>query len=104
MVSFAALSETLFPGNEEAAFCVLRFVMALGSVVGFALSPMLCMPEKLWILIGLIALGFAGYSAVEAMDRTKGRREQRNDQKTEDETKDAGGDSQNSSDNQRTSF
>lgn len=70
---FTALSGILFPGNEEAAFSVFRFIESIGSVAAYAISPLICMKVKLWIMIGIILLGIGGYSFVEYSDKEKGR-------------------------------
>lgn len=70
----SALSGILFPGNEEAAFSNFRFIESIGSVVAYAISPLLCMRLKLWIMIGIVLTGMSGYSLVELMERRSARR------------------------------
>lgn len=67
------MSGILFPGNEEAAFSNFRVIEAIGSVVAYAISPMLCMRVKLWIMIGIILMGLSGYTAVEYIEKGKKR-------------------------------
>lgn len=66
-----ALSGILFPGNEEAAFSNFRFIESIGSVAAYAISPLLCMHVKLWILLALIVLGVVGYTTVENLERRR---------------------------------
>lgn len=70
---FTALSGILFPGNEEAAFSNFRFLESIGSVVAYAISPLLCMHIKLWLLIALIVTGLLGYTLVEHLERRRTR-------------------------------
>ncbi|KAI8436994.1 hypothetical protein MSG28_010396 [Choristoneura fumiferana] len=68
LVQVNALSGILFPGNEEAAYSNFRLWEATGSVLSYASAPYLCVRTRLYILLGLLILGFAGYSTIETME------------------------------------
>ncbi|XP_048478605.1 UNC93-like protein [Plutella xylostella] len=69
LVQVNALSGILFPGNEEAAYSNFRLWEATGSVLSYASAPYLCVRTRLYILLGLLLAGFAGYSTIELMER-----------------------------------
>lgn len=56
-----ALYGILFVGNEEAAFSNFRLFEAIGSVITYMISPMLCTHTKLIILTVLMSVGIVGY-------------------------------------------
>ncbi|XP_053610147.1 UNC93-like protein [Plodia interpunctella] len=68
LVQVNALSGILFPGNEEAAYSNFRLWEATGSVLSYATAPYLCVRTRLQILLGLLLLGFSGYSTIELME------------------------------------
>ncbi|XP_072948781.1 uncharacterized protein [Epargyreus clarus] len=68
LVQVNALSGILFPGNEEAAYSNFRLWESTGSVLAYASAPYLCVRTRLYILIGLLLLGFSGYSTIELME------------------------------------
>lgn len=68
-VSRAAYYGILFPGSEEAAFSNFRMFEATGSVIGYAISPVLCTGTKLWMLAVLMVIGMAGFICVDRMRR-----------------------------------
>ncbi|KAJ0176488.1 hypothetical protein K1T71_007667 [Dendrolimus kikuchii] len=68
LVQVNALSGILFPGNEEAAYSNFRLWEATGSVLSYASAPYLCVRTRLYILLGLLLLGFSGYTAIELME------------------------------------
>lgn len=59
------MSGILFPGQEEAAFANFRLWESTGSVITYIYSPYLCTYMKLYILIGILCVGMAGYSIIE---------------------------------------
>ncbi|CAG9102911.1 unnamed protein product [Plutella xylostella] len=73
LVQVNALSGILFPGNEEAAYSNFRLWEATGSVLSYASAPYLCVRTRLYILLGLLLAGFAGYSTIELMERRERR-------------------------------
>ncbi|KAL4716698.1 hypothetical protein ACJJTC_004817 [Scirpophaga incertulas] len=74
LVQVNALSGILFPGDEEAAYSNFRLWEATGSVLSYASAPYLCVRTRVTILIGLLLVGFAGYSAIELMEYRAKRR------------------------------
>ncbi|XP_045447914.1 UNC93-like protein [Melitaea cinxia] len=74
LVQVNALSGILFPGNEEAAYSNFRLWEATGSVLSYASAPYLCVRTRLYILLGLLILGFGGYTTIEMMEYRVKRR------------------------------
>ncbi|XP_066583355.1 UNC93-like protein [Prorops nasuta] len=73
LVQVNALSGILFPGREEAAFSNFRLWESTGSVITYIYSPYLCTSIKLYLMIGILCIGMAGYAIVEwtgAADKT----------------------------------
>ncbi|XP_049873721.1 UNC93-like protein [Pectinophora gossypiella] len=68
LVQVNALSGILFPGDEEAAYSNFRLWEATGSVLSYASAPYLCVRTRLYILLGLLILGFSGYTIIEVME------------------------------------
>ncbi|CAH2048731.1 unnamed protein product, partial [Iphiclides podalirius] len=68
LVQVNALSGILFPGDEEAAFSNFRLWESTGSVLAYASAPYLCVKTRLFILLGLLILGFSGYTIIEVME------------------------------------
>ncbi|XP_050351198.1 UNC93-like protein isoform X2 [Nymphalis io] len=68
LVQVNALSGILFPGNEEAAYSNFRLWEATGSVLSYASAPYLCVRTRLYVLVGLLILGFSGYTTIELME------------------------------------
>ncbi|KAJ2949245.1 hypothetical protein O0L34_g6195 [Tuta absoluta] len=68
LVQVNALSGILFPGDEEAAYSNFRLWEATGSVLAYATAPYLCIRTRLYILLGLLILGFSGYTIIELME------------------------------------
>ncbi|CAG5045208.1 unnamed protein product [Parnassius apollo] len=68
LVQVNALSGILFPGDEEAAFSNFRLWESTGSVLAYASAPYLCVRTRLYILLGLLILGFSGYTIIELME------------------------------------
>lgn len=66
---FAALSGILFPGKEEAAYSNFRLWEATGSVLAYAYSPYVCTNIKLYILLGVLCVGFIGYIIIIRTDK-----------------------------------
>ncbi|XP_032691667.1 UNC93-like protein isoform X1 [Odontomachus brunneus] len=65
LVQVNALSGILFPGQEEAAFSNFRLWESTGSVITYIYSPYLCTCIKLYLLIGILCVGMAGYGVIE---------------------------------------
>ncbi|XP_026499823.1 UNC93-like protein [Vanessa tameamea] len=68
LVQVNALSGILFPGNEEAAYSNFRLWEATGSVLSYASAPYLCVRTRLYVLVGLLILGFSGYTTIEILE------------------------------------
>ncbi|XP_013165190.1 PREDICTED: UNC93-like protein [Papilio xuthus] len=68
LVQVNALSGILFPGDEEAAFSNFRLWESTGSVLSYASAPYLCVRTRLYVLLGLLILGFSGYTVIEVME------------------------------------
>ncbi|XP_063826088.1 UNC93-like protein [Ostrinia nubilalis] len=68
LVQVNALSGILFPGDEEAAYSNFRLWEATGSVLSYATAPYLCVRTRLLILLGLLLVGFSGYTTIELME------------------------------------
>ncbi|KAI5631206.1 ion channel regulatory protein UNC-93 domain-containing protein [Phthorimaea operculella] len=68
LVQVNALSGILFPGDEEAAYSNFRLWEATGSVLAYATAPYLCVRTRLYILLGLLILGFTGYTTIELLE------------------------------------
>ncbi|RVE50921.1 hypothetical protein evm_004488 [Chilo suppressalis] len=68
LVQVNALSGILFPGDEEAAYSNFRLWEATGSVLSYATAPYLCVKTRLMVLLGLLLIGFTGYSTIELME------------------------------------
>ncbi|VVC91277.1 unnamed protein product [Leptidea sinapis] len=68
LVQVNALSGILFPGNEEAAYSNFRLWEATGSVFSYASAPYLCVRTRLHILLGVLLVGFSGYTTIEVME------------------------------------
>ncbi|KAI8508413.1 Protein unc-93 A [Branchiostoma belcheri] len=60
-----AVLGTTFPRNQEAVFANAKMTQSLGNMLVFAYSAGLCMDVKLYIYAALLAMGVAGYGAVE---------------------------------------
>ncbi|XP_004932254.2 UNC93-like protein [Bombyx mandarina] len=68
LVQVNALSGILFPGHEEAAYSNFRLWEATGSVLAYGSAPYLCVRTRLQILLGLLIVGFTGYTIIELME------------------------------------
>lgn len=68
---YTALSGILFPGKEEASYSNFRLWESTGSVITYAYNPYLCTDVKLYLLLGLLLIGIAGYTAIELLERRK---------------------------------
>ncbi|CAD7089373.1 unnamed protein product [Hermetia illucens] len=69
LVNVNALSGILFPGKEIAAFSNFKLWEAVGSVLGYVVSPMLCTYLKLRCLLGLMTVGVIGYCTIEYIEK-----------------------------------
>ncbi|XP_055289478.1 protein unc-93 homolog A isoform X2 [Moschus berezovskii] len=63
-----ALFGVLFEKNKEAAFANYRLWEALGFVIAFGYSTVLCVRVKLYVLLGVLSAAMAAYGAVECME------------------------------------
>ncbi|XP_030372699.1 UNC93-like protein [Scaptodrosophila lebanonensis] len=61
----------LFRRHKEAAFSNYRLFESLGFVLGFSYSSLLCIREKLYVLLLNLTLGLIGYLAVEVLFQNK---------------------------------
>lgn len=68
LVQVNALSGILFPGNEEAAYSNFRLWEATGSVIAYASAPYMCAGTRIYVLLGILLAGFAGYTIIEIME------------------------------------
>ncbi len=55
----------MWPKDSEAAFSNYRFWESIGFTIAYGYSAHLCTDTKLYILIGVLAVGFSGYVIVE---------------------------------------
>ena len=74
MRNVLAFYGTLFVKNEEAAFSNYRLWESVGFIVAFAYGNAICVRVKLYVLVGVLSLGMAGYLAVEVMLRRQRRK------------------------------
>ncbi|XP_059470338.1 UNC93-like protein [Neocloeon triangulifer] len=72
-----ALYGNLFQNNEEAAFSNYRLWESLGFAVAYAYSTFLCTDAKMWVLVGVLILGMAGYYGVEFIEKRSKQEQQR---------------------------
>lgn len=71
LVQVNSLSGLLFPGREEAAYSNFRLWESTGSVITYVYSPYLCTYMKIYILMGVLCVGMAGYAIIEWTGTTK---------------------------------
>ncbi|XP_067000516.2 UNC93-like protein [Anabrus simplex] len=64
-VQLNSLYAILFPGKEEAAYSNFRLWQSVGFIIAFSYSHYLCTSAKLYVVIGLLVFGVAGYLAIE---------------------------------------
>jgi len=64
-----ALVGSIFTNESEAAFANYRLFESLGFIIAFAYSQYLCTEIKLYILSGVLVLGFLGYIAAEILSK-----------------------------------
>jgi hypothetical protein len=67
----SAFYGVIFPAEEEAAFSNYRLWESLGFCIAFAYSSFICVNAKLYVLIGILFFGMAGYLTIEFMERNK---------------------------------
>ncbi|XP_049809193.1 UNC93-like protein [Schistocerca nitens] len=60
-----ALYGLTFPGKEEAAYSSFRLFESLGYIIAYSYSAWLCTYIKIYSVLGLLILGFAGYLVIE---------------------------------------
>ncbi|XP_063244913.1 UNC93-like protein isoform X2 [Bacillus rossius redtenbacheri] len=65
---------TLFRRNKEAAFSNYRLWESAGFVVAYAYSTHLCARMKLFVMLAVLVVGFAGYLVVELLQKRKADR------------------------------
>ncbi|XP_021940392.1 UNC93-like protein isoform X2 [Zootermopsis nevadensis] len=62
---------TLFRRNKEAAFSNYRLWESAGFVIAYAYSTHLCARMKLYVMLAVLVVGFAGYIVVEVLHKRK---------------------------------
>lgn len=67
-----------FPNQEVAAFSNYRLWESFGFIIAFAYSNYLCVYQKLYILLAILAAGMSGYLAVEYINRQEQRKQSKN--------------------------
>ena len=67
------LYSVLFPKEAEAAFSNYKLWESLGFILAYICSTLLCVAAKIYILIACLALGVAGYAAIEVMEARRWR-------------------------------
>jgi hypothetical protein len=65
---------TLFRRNKEAAFSNYRLWESAGFVIAYAYSTHLCARMKLYVMLAVLLVGFAGYVVVEILHKRKALR------------------------------
>lgn len=65
---------TLFRRNKEAAFSNYRLWESAGFVIAYAYSTHLCARMKLYVMLAVLVVGFAGYVIVEILHKRKAMR------------------------------
>ncbi|CAH1778626.1 unnamed protein product [Owenia fusiformis] len=70
-----ALYGSIFSDNSEAAFSNYRLWESLGFIIAYAYQGFLCVPVKIYVLIGVLTIGMAGYFTVEILERRRKRKE-----------------------------
>ncbi len=66
-----ALYGVLFESDEEAAFSNYRLWESLGFIFAYVLQNTVCVYTKLWVVIGVLACGMAGYLIIEVIECKK---------------------------------
>ncbi len=64
----------LFPADEEASFSNYRLWEAIGFVISFAESNLMCVNAKLYILLGVAVVGMIGFYIIEYRTRIEAKR------------------------------
>jgi len=65
----------LFTNNQEAAFSNFRLWTSMGFVISFVCSSLVCLDVKLYMLIGMVLVGFVLYLLVETMRKKEEKSE-----------------------------
>jgi len=68
---------TLFRRNKEAAFSNYRLWESTGFVIAYAYSTHLCARMKLYVMLAVLIVGFAGYIVVEIVHKRKAMRKKK---------------------------
>ena len=55
----------LFPSDEEASFSNYRLWESIGFVIAFAWSNLVCVDTKLYVMLGVVAVGMTGFLTIE---------------------------------------
>jgi hypothetical protein len=74
-LSFSALYGTLFSETREAGFSNAGLWLSIGFIIVYLNVNMLCMATKLYLYIGLLLVGMAGYVIVEIITRLEDNNE-----------------------------
>lgn len=61
----------IFPGEAEAAFSNYRMWESMGFIITFVTNSTICITTKLYIVIGFLTLGMAGYLTIEILEYFK---------------------------------
>jgi len=70
-VCFVAFCGVLFKENSKAGFANFRMWQAVGPILSFGYQSQLCLLVKVYILIGMLIVGFTGYVTVEVLEKRK---------------------------------
>ena len=65
----------IFPAEEEAAFSNYRLWESIGFIIAYAYSTSICVDAKLYVLIGVLAAGMAGYLIIEVREHRQSKNE-----------------------------
>ena len=63
----------IFPAEEEAAFSNYRLWESIGFIIAYAYSTSICVDAKLYVLIGVLAAGMAGYLIIEVREHRQSK-------------------------------
>jgi len=63
----------IFPAEEEAAFSNYRLWESVGFIIAYAYSTFICVDAKLYVLIGVLATGMAGYLIIELREHRQSK-------------------------------
>ena len=61
----SALVGVIFVEDEEAAYSNYRVWESLGFIIAYVLQTQVCIFAKLWVALGFLIVGMAGYLTIE---------------------------------------